>query len=198
MGLSAGSANSPGLTTLVAPNTANTGCSATLDAGSDTRMLGNLSGATFEARWTMVPDSALATSNLVARFGLGATSYVLASMTGWMARIDPAAGSTIFFDLYTAGTLTGSVSSGVTYNPNATAYTFKLRGDGSKWYLSVSSAGGSYSTEKTACPSGCDITGGLPTSSLTPFASIQHGATIDAIKRVYLDRFSIKVSGLTR
>lgn len=197
VGVSNGLVSHPGIIAFAVPNTANAGCDLTLDAGGDTRMLGNLAAMEWQAKWTFVPDNALATANFVARIGIGATAYSIASLTGWMARIDPSI-STIRYDLYTAGTLSASIDSGIVYDPNASSYTFKLRGDGVRWHLSTKIGSGAYSAEKSVCPSGCDGTATVPTSGVSPFLSLTHGPASDGVKRLYVDRFSIQVAGLSR
>ena len=190
--------NHPSTVTWATLSTPGTGCVAALDAGGQ-EMFPGLAGNTWQAQWTWLPEPSLLTSNFIVRAGLGLAPYNVAGMSGVMTRIDPAASADIYFDVYTSGTATATVDSGVVYDPNANSYTFKWRGDGNKFYWSVSKNGGAFSAEKTLCPAGCDMTGSLPTFRSTPFLSLVHGPNVDnAAKRLYIDRFSIDISGLSR
>jgi len=194
-----GTANHPSMATLLTTTAVNVGCDATLDGGNLQTYFASLAAVTWEARWTVVPDVTYLTGNFILRSGLGNTTHNPAALNAIQVRIDPAASGNIQYDLMTAGASTATLDSTLAYDASATSYTFRIRGDGSKLYFSVSKNGAAFSTEKTLCPSGCDMTAALPTFNTTPFTSLVHGPTADSVmKRVYLDRFSFDLSGLSR
>ncbi len=142
----------------------------------------------------------MASSNFILRAGHGAgyanTANSALPTSGVFIRVDPATSANFQFDLVVSGSLT-SIDSGIAYDNTASTYTFKLRGDGSKFYYSVSKNGGAFSVEKTLCPSSCDITAALPTAGSSPFFQIYHGPAADsAEKRVYMHRYSFTATGV--
>jgi hypothetical protein len=190
-----GGTNTPGsLTLIISGSGANSGCSIALDNNNNNLLFTNWSAKPFEAQWTMLPD--IASTAFVARFGMGGTSYTPASISSVECHIDPSVSANYTFNLYTTGTLTGSADSGVAFAVDGNLHTCRIRGDGSKFYFSVATNAGAYSTEKTLCASGCDITAALPTFGMTPFASLL--ATDTGTKRFYLDRFALVATGLVR
>jgi hypothetical protein len=188
-----GLSNRPGVLDLQASG-ANGGCSVSLDG-----LLPVMSSSVWKAKWSWSATSAATASNFAIRVGIGNGAATNAIPTdGVWVKLLQGTDTRWQYELYSAGALVGSVDSGVTYNAD-NLYTAQFRGDGSKWYASVSTNGGAFSTEKSICPSGCDITGALPGVATGPFGSILHGATVDgATKKLYLDRFSIQVSGVAR
>jgi hypothetical protein len=155
-----------------------------------------LDSYTWETNYTVIIEHA---SNFVFRSGLGNGTNNLSPTNLVGFRIAPDASANIQYDLITGGATTATYDSGLVYDSTATSYNFRMRSDGSIIYFSVSKNGAAASTEKTLCPSGCDMTASLPTFATTPFFRIVHGSTNDGVlKRVYLDRFSMSVSGLVR
>jgi len=188
-----GNSNSPGLLALVTSSTASTGCVVALEGSNDNRLTSNLTSKTWYAEWTIVPD--LASSSIVARFGVGNSTSTVGSMSAVSCRVDSSSPNYLF-DLHTSGALTASADSGVAFVADGGPHTCRIRGDGVKWYFSVASGAGGYSTEKTLCPSGCDLTAALPTFAFSPFASVTTNNT--SLKRFYLDRFAMVIQGLSR
>jgi hypothetical protein len=174
-----------------------TGCVAALDNNIPLQVLGTLASGTWQEQWTFIPEPTLVTSNFIIRAGHGNNYASIATTNGVFIRVDPASSANIQFDLMTNGSLTATADSGLAWDPNATSYTFKLRSDGAKIYYSVAKNGGAFSTEKSLCSSGCDMTASLPAFSSSPFFQIYHGPTSDsAEKRVYLHRYSFSASGV--
>jgi hypothetical protein len=132
------------------------------------------------------------------RIGLGSNAGVNPPPDGVWVKLLAGTDANWQYELYSGGALVGSVDSGVAYSPD-NRYTALYRGDGSQWYVSISTNGGAFSAERSICPSGCAINGALPAVVLGPAAQIVHTATADgAVKRLYIDRFSISVAGLVR
>jgi len=185
--------NRPGVLDLQA-NGSNAGCSVTLDG-----LFPSLAALAWKAKWSWSADSAYSTSNFVARIGIGNAANTNTTPTdGVWARLQAGSDSTWKYELYSGGTLIGTVDSGVAYNA-AYLYTAQYRGDGAKWYVTLSANGGAFPTEKSICPSGCDLNGTLPTVAMGPFATILLSSTLDgATKRLYLDRFSMQITGVSR
>jgi hypothetical protein len=189
-----GNTNWPGTLSLIITGGAGNGCAVALDQSNNTMLTTNWSTTVWEAHWTFLPD--IAAANFTARFGMGQTAYTPASISAVECRIDPSVSSHYLFDLYTNGVQTASVDSGVTFSVDGREHTCRVRGDGSKWYFSVASGNNAFSTEKTLCPAGCDMTAALATFAMTPFASLV--ANDAGTKRFYIDRFAVMATGLTR
>jgi len=188
-----GFANRPGVVDLQASGS-NAGCAVSLDG-----LLPPLASLTWKAKWSWSATSASTTANFVIRIGIGngANSNTIPTDGVWVKFLQ-GTDTDWQYELYSGGTLVGAVDSGVAYNADS-LYTAQYRGDGSKWYVSLSANGGAFSSEKSICPSGCNLTGTLPGAATGPFASILHTATADGgTKKLYVDRFSILVSGLAR
>ena len=185
--------NRPGVLDLQA-NGSNGGCSATLDG-----LFPSLAALAWKAKWSWSADSSYTTSNFTIRIGIGNAANTNTIPTdGVWARLQAGSDTTWKYELYSGGALVGTVDSGVSYTA-ANLYTAQFRGDGAKWYVSLSTNGAAFSTEKSICPSGCDLSGTLPAVAVGPFASVLHSATLDgAAKRLYLDRFSMQITGVSR
>jgi len=188
-----GLTNRPGVLDLQASG-ANGGCSVSLDG-----LLPTLATPTWKAKWSWSAASAFTSSNFAIRIGIGngASSNAVPTDGVWVKLLQ-GTDTRWQYELYSGGTLVGAVDSGVTFGAD-NLYTAQFRGDGSKWYVALSTNGGALSTEKSICSSGCDLTGALPTVPVGPFASILHSATADgAAKKLYVDRFPIQVAGVVR
>jgi hypothetical protein len=188
-----GLANRPGVMDLQASG-ANGGCSVSLDG-----LLPSPASTVWKAKWSWSATSAATTSNFAIRIGVGNGANTNAVPTdGLWVKLLQGTDTRWQYELYSGGSLVGSVDSGVAFGAD-NLYTAQLRGDGTKWYVALSTNGGAYSTEKSVCSSGCDLAGALPTIAVGPFASILHGAAVDgATKKLYVDRFSVQITGVVR
>jgi len=168
-----GLTNRPGVLDLQASG-ANGGCSVSLDG-----LLPPLGSLTWKAKWSWSATSAATTANFAIRVGIGNGASTNAIPTdGIWIRLIQGTDTDWQYELYSGGALVGAIDSGVAYNADS-LYTAQLRGDGSKWYVSLSTNGGAFTTEQTVCPSGCNLTGSLPGVTVGPFGSILHSATAD-------------------
>jgi len=183
----------PGVLDLQASGS-NAGCSLNLDG-----FYPALASLTWKAKWSWSAASAYTSSNFVIRLGIGNGANTGSPPSdGIWVKFLQGTDTKWQYELYSGGSLVGAVDSGVTFAPDS-LYSAQYRGDGSKWYVAMSTNGAAFSTEKSICPSGCDINGTLPAVAVGPFASILHTSTLDGgTKRLYVDRFSMQISGLAR
>jgi hypothetical protein len=164
-----------------------------LDLGaSSAALLANPTAYTnWEAQFTFRP---LATANTTFRMGLynafatNPTDYYGLIFTGgtdtnWQVVMRAASGSTLTAD------------SGVAVS-TSNWYTMRVRSLVAGTVLvSFSTNGGAFSTEKTICASGCDVTGTMPTTVMTPFF---YTYTSSGTTSMDIDWFGFNATGLTR
>lgn len=164
-----------------------------LDLGaSSAALLANPTAYTnWEAQFTFRP---LATANTTFRMGFysafatNPTDYYGLIFTGgtdtnWQVVMRAASGSTLTAD------------SGVAVS-TSNWYTMRVRSlVAGTVRVSFSTNGGAFSTEKTICASGCDVTGTMPTTVMTPFF---YTYTSSGTTSVDIDWFGFNATGLTR
>jgi len=103
--------------------------------------------------------------------------------TSWKVVMRAASGSTLTAD------------SGVAAS-TANWFTMRIRSLVTGTVLvSFSTNGGAWSTEKTICASGCDVSGTMPTTTMTPFVYAYNSSGTTSVD---MDFFAMNVTGLTR
>jgi hypothetical protein len=125
----------------------------------------------WEARYIFRPNSATVVHRIGFwnAFATNPTDYVglyydSASHTNWQAVMRAASGSTLTSD------------TGVAYS-TSNWFTLRIRSEVTGTIrISIATNGGAFSTEKTVCASGCDISGTMPTTNMSPFFYIYTAA----------------------
>jgi hypothetical protein len=190
-------ANHPGILKLNTATTSGSLAAIFLSAGNAAVFPDITSFTNWEARWVVKLG---ATTNLTAFVGFAYPSYVAGDPPNyWLGvRFDPGAGDTDWTVQTRINGATGHSEADTGQLATSTDwFTIRLRSTvvGTIGF-SVAKNGGAFSTEKTACASGCDITTNIPAQIMSPFMNVITRTTSAASMQV--DWFAFKARGLSR